>query len=75
MPPRRADLLFDQVEIIEQPFRGGRDAAACRDGDRELVADVGQDAFVSASRPSKRSAARSDANRCVLASFLPCCSI
>ena len=27
VPPGRADLLFDQVEVVEQPFRGGRDAA------------------------------------------------
>ncbi len=28
MPPRGADLLFDQVEVIEQPFAGRGDAAA-----------------------------------------------
>ena len=28
MPPGHLDLLFDQVEIVEQPFGGGSDAAA-----------------------------------------------
>jgi hypothetical protein len=25
MPTRHVDLLFNQVEVVEQPFRGGRD--------------------------------------------------
>jgi hypothetical protein len=33
-----ADLLFDQVEIIEQPFRGRRDLAPLLDGGGQLVA-------------------------------------
>ena len=28
MPASQLDLLFDQVKIIEQPLRRGRDAAA-----------------------------------------------
>ena len=46
VPPRRADLLVDQVEIVEQPFRGGRDAAVRRDGRGQEVANLDQDAFV-----------------------------
>ncbi|MNT18218.1 hypothetical protein D3C72_1534070 [compost metagenome] len=40
--PRGADLLFDQIKIIEQPLRGGRDLAAAFDGRRQLV-DGGRD--------------------------------
>ena len=43
---RRADLLVDQVEIVDQPFRGGRDAAAFRHFHRQQVAHARQDRFV-----------------------------
>ena len=46
VPLGRADLLFDQVEIVEQPFRGGRDAAIGRDRCRQQAANFDQDAFV-----------------------------
>ena len=46
VPLGRADLLFDQVEIVEQPFRGGRDAAVCRDRRGQQVANLDQDALV-----------------------------
>ena len=32
MPPGHLDLLFDQVEVVEQPFGGGSDAPAWIDG-------------------------------------------
>ncbi len=46
VPLGRADLLVDQVEVVEQPFRGGRDAAIGRDRRGQQVADFEQDAFV-----------------------------
>ena len=46
VPLGRADLLLDQVEIVEQPFRGGRDAAVRRDRRGQQVADFDQDGFV-----------------------------
>ena len=46
VPLRGADLLFDQVEIVEQPFGGGRDATVGADRGREQVADFDQERFV-----------------------------
>ena len=40
--PRGADLLFDQVKIIQQPFRGGRNLASAFHRGRQLV-DGGRD--------------------------------
>ena len=45
VPLGRADLLVDQVEVVEQPFRGGRDPPVGRDRRAQQVADVEQDAL------------------------------
>ena len=75
VPLGRADLLFDQVEVVEQPFRGGRDAAVRRDRRRQQVADFDQDAFV-LGQPRQQPVGRAPgASRCAAARFLPCCSI
>ena len=42
MPGRSANLLLDQIEIIEQPFAGGRDAAIILDRGRQQVAGSNQ---------------------------------
>src|SRR6185503_9344057 len=41
-----ADLLFDQMEVVEQPFPGRRDPAARRDGRLQELAGGNQDTFV-----------------------------
>jgi hypothetical protein len=46
VPLGRADLLFDQVEIIEEPFAGRGDAAIGSDRFGEQLADVFEDFFV-----------------------------
>ena len=46
VPPGRADLLLDQVEVVEQPFGGRRDAAVRRDRRGQQVADFDQDVVV-----------------------------
>ena len=75
VPLGRADLLLDQVEVVEQPFRGGRDAAVGRDRRGQQVADFDQDALVLGERASSWSGARPGASRCASARLLPCCSI
>ena len=40
---RRADLFFDQVEIVEQPLGGGRDLAPGLDGGGQFGAGAGND--------------------------------
>ena len=42
----RADLLFDQIEIIEQPFAGRRDPAVRLDRLCQQIADSDQDVFI-----------------------------
>src|SRR4030095_14868899 len=46
MPLGRTDLLVDQVEIVEQPFRGGSNATVGRDGRSQQIADLDQEAVV-----------------------------
>ncbi len=46
MPLGRADLLFDQIEIVEQPLRSGRNAIIRRDRRGQQVAHFHQDCFV-----------------------------
>ena len=46
VPLGRADLLFDQVEVVEQPFAGRRDPAVRRDRRGQQVAGFEQDALV-----------------------------
>ena len=42
----RADLFFDQIEVVEQPFPGRRNPAVCLDGLGQQVADSKQDTFI-----------------------------
>ena len=44
--PGRADLLFDQVEVVEQPFPGRRNRALRLDRCSEQIEGTDQDAFV-----------------------------
>ena len=74
--PRGADLLFDQVEIVEQPFAGGRDPARSPGSPRSTARRP------RAARLRSRRAARAAGRgrrrapgRCAAASALPCCSI
>ena len=46
MPSGGADLLFDQVEVIEQPFPGRCNPAVCLDRLGQQVPDAKQDLFV-----------------------------
>ncbi len=46
MPLGGADLILDQIEVIEQPFPGRRDPAVLRDRDHEQPADADQDGFI-----------------------------
>ncbi len=41
-----ADLIFDQIKIVEQPFAGRRDPTVLRDGGHEQSADADQDGFI-----------------------------
>jgi hypothetical protein len=44
--PGGADLFFDEIEVIEQPFPGRRDALLRHDRRRQLVAGLDQHALV-----------------------------
>ena len=56
VPLGGADLLFDQVEVVEQPFAGRRDAAARRDAPRSAARRRRRSTLsFSASRASSRS--------------------
>ena len=44
--PGRLDLLFDEIEVVEQPFPGGRDAVVRCDGCRQPAAGLDQHALV-----------------------------
>jgi hypothetical protein len=44
--PRRADLLLDQVEVVEQPLRRGRDPPPFGDREGESVAGLREHALV-----------------------------
>src|SRR5437868_953381 len=46
MPLGRANLFFDQIEIVEQPFAGGRDPAVRLDCCGQQIAGADQHAFV-----------------------------
>jgi hypothetical protein len=50
---RGPDLLFDQVEIIEQPFARRRDAQFRPDRDRQGVAGIDQDLLVLVETPQQ----------------------
>ena len=42
----RANLFFDQIEVVEQPFPGRRNPAVRLDRRRQQIAGSDQDAFV-----------------------------
>jgi hypothetical protein len=46
MSPGSPDLLFDQVEIVEQPFAGWRDAPVRLNGCGQEMAGIVQYPFV-----------------------------
>jgi hypothetical protein len=46
VPLGRADLFFDQIEVVEEPFPGRRDPAVRIDSRRQKVAGSRQDAFI-----------------------------
>lgn len=46
MPLGRANLLFDQVEVVEQPFRGRRDPTVRRHRRSQQITNFYEDAFV-----------------------------
>jgi hypothetical protein len=46
VPLGGADLLFDEVEVVEEPFPGRRDARSGRDGRLQQLAGGHQRAFV-----------------------------
>lgn len=46
MPPGGPDLLFDQVEIVEQPLAGGRDAMFPFDGRADELVGFEENSFV-----------------------------
>ena len=46
VPLGHADLFFDQVEVVEEPFPGRRDPAVRIDRRRQQVAGSRQDAFI-----------------------------
>ena len=46
VPLGHADLFFDQVEVVEEPFPGGRDPAVRIDRRRQKGAGSRQDAFI-----------------------------
>ena len=43
---RQPNLIFDQIEIVQQPFRRRRDAPVANDGGGHQVVRLDQDAFV-----------------------------
>ena len=70
MVPGRADLLFDQVKIVEQPFAGRGDAAVCLDRRAEQVAGVAQNHFVF-SQPREQLIGRAPVAQAVHAGQIP----
>ncbi len=46
MPPGGANLLFNQIEVVEQPFPGRRNPAVCLYRLRQQIVDADQDAFI-----------------------------
>ena len=46
VPLGRADLLFDQIEVVEEPFPGRRDPSVRLDRRRQQGAGFRQDAFI-----------------------------
>jgi hypothetical protein len=42
----RSDLLFDQIEIVQQPFAGGRNAPVCFCRSRQKITGFPQYLFV-----------------------------
>jgi len=49
----RANLFFDQIEVVEQPFRGRRNPAVRLDRLRQQIAGSNQDAFI-LSQPAQK---------------------
>jgi hypothetical protein len=49
----RADLLFDEVEVVEQPFPRRGDTPLGRDRRRQQIADVDQNDFVRGQPPQQ----------------------
>ena len=70
VPLRGADLLLDQVEIVEQPFAGGRHAAVGRDRLGQLVEHPVQ-YFLVGGQPRQQLVRRAPAREDVRASEIP----
>jgi len=61
MTPRRGYLVFDQVEVVEQPMAGGGDTLVRGHRGGELAADLHQGCFVGV-EPGKQRIPRSSPN-------------
>ena len=46
MSPRRANLFFNEVEVIEEPFPGRRDTAFCSDRGRQKLTGLDEEVFI-----------------------------
>ena len=49
-----ADLFFDQIEVVEQPFPGRSDPPVRSNGIREQTVDSNQDIFILRQSRKKR---------------------
>ncbi|MDE1927316.1 MAG: hypothetical protein KGL18_08655 [Burkholderiales bacterium] len=70
MAPGHAHLLLDEVEVVEQPFAGGRDAALLVGAAGELGAGVGQHLLVVA-EPAQQPVPRAQRRQLVAGGELP----
>ena len=71
----RANLFFDQIEVVEQPFPGRCNPAVCLDCLCQQVVDFKQETFIFG-QPRQKSVPRASSfNWCEPAKALPCCSI
>ena len=57
MPLGGANLLFDQIKVVEQPFPGRGNPAVCLDRLNQQVADSNEDGFI-LSQPLQQPALR-----------------
>jgi hypothetical protein len=46
MSPGGAYLLFNQIEVVEEPFTGRRNSAVCLNRLRHQILDANQEAFI-----------------------------
>jgi hypothetical protein len=67
-----SNLLFDQIEVVEQPFSGRCNPAVGLNRLHQQIAGFNQETFILGRRVRSRSEARPKNSLCDSASALPC---